>query len=120
LKLGGRLVPLPAGFPATDGLRKWRDTVSVKSLEGQVTLDGKGQLPLAFACKARFEAVRDQLPITGEVAVSATLAELGKVPEVVMPEADTPHPRQRTVLEERALLGGLGRASAPTKGSPSR
>ncbi len=111
-KLGGRLTNLPAGFPASVGLRKWRDTVLVKGLDGQVALDAAGKLPLAFACKTNFQAVRDELPIAGEIAVSATLDEVGKVADIVMPEAETLHLRQRTALEERALLGGLGAAVA--------
>ena len=113
LKLGNRLANLPAGFPPTEGLRKWRDTVEVKTLEGQATLDPGSQLPLAFECKTTFRAVRDQLPIAGEVAVSAALDQVGLVADIAMPEAEALHVRQRTVLEERALLGGLG-ASLPS------
>jgi hypothetical protein len=115
-KLGGRLVHLPSGFPGSQGLRKWRDTVIVKSLEGQAALDQAGRLPLAFACQASFQAVRDGLPVAGEIVVSATLAEVGQVADVTLPEAEPLHLRQRTVLEERALLGGLPAAAvAPAK-----
>jgi hypothetical protein len=112
LKQGQRLVALPAGFSASAGLRKWRDTLSIKGIEGQATFDAVGKLPLAFACKASFQAVRDTLPVAGEVKVAATLDDVGKVADIAMPEADTLHVRQRTVLEERALLGGLGAAVA--------
>ena len=108
LRLGSRLVDLPAGFPPAEGLRKWRDTVEVKILEGQVTLESAGHMPLTFACKTAFRAVRDQLPIVGGISVSATLDQVGKVPDIAMPEAEPLRMRQRTVLEERALLGGLG------------
>ena len=108
LRLGHRLADLPASFPTAEGLRKWRDTVEVKTLEGQATLDPGSVLPLDFGCKTAFRAVRDQLPIAGEVAVSATLDHVGKVAVIVMPEAEPLRMRQRTVLEERALLGGLG------------
>jgi hypothetical protein len=118
LRLGNRLADLPAGFPAAEGLRKWRDTVDVKTLEGQATLDPGGHLPLAFACKTTFQAVRDQLPIAGEASVSTALDQVGKVADIAMPEAETLHVRQRTILEERALLGGLGAALAsPAKKS---
>ena len=80
----------------------------MKTLDGQVTLAPGSQLPLAFACKTVFRAVRDQLPIAGEVAVSAALDQVGKVADIAMPEAEPLRMRQRTVLEERALLGGLG------------
>jgi hypothetical protein len=112
LKQGQRLVALPPDFPASAGLRKWRDSLAVKGIAGHVTLDAAGKLPLTFTCKASFQALRDASPIAGEVAVAATLAEVGKVADLTMPEADTLHVRQRTVLEERALLGGLGAAAA--------
>jgi len=118
LRLGARLVELPAGFPASQGLRAWRDTVVLKRLEGRVNLDAAGRLPLAFACQASFQATRDGLPVAGEIAVSATLAEVGQVADVAMPEAEPLRLRQRTVLEERALLGGLPAAAlAPAKKS---
>lgn len=112
LQLRERPVERPPAFPTSEGLRKWRDSVLVKTLEGEVRLDGAGQLPLAFACKARFEATRDGTPVTGEVAVSATLDQIGSVPEVALPEAESLSLRQRTVLDERALLGGLPPAGA--------
>jgi hypothetical protein len=112
-KLGNRMASLPAGFPPTEGLRKWRDTVEVTRLEGEATLASEGQVPLAFACKAAFRAVRDQLAIQGEVGISATLDEVGKVADIAMPEAETLRMRQRTVLDERALLGGLGAGLSP-------
>ena len=120
LRLGNRLADLPAGFPPAEGLRKWRDSVEVKALEGQATLAPGSQLPLAFACKTVFRVVRDQLPIAGEVAVSAALDQVGKVGDIAMPETEPLRMRQRTVLEERALLGGLGASlsSAAKKTGP--
>jgi hypothetical protein len=112
-KLGNRLASLPAGFPPAEGLRKWRDTVEVTRLEGEATLATDGQVPLAFACKATFRAVRDQLAIVGEVVISAALDDVGKVADIAMPEAETLRMRQRTVLDERALLGGLGAGLSP-------
>jgi hypothetical protein len=114
LKLGGRLTGPPA--PPAEGLHKWRDSVVVKALDGEGTLDAEGMALLAFTCRTSFQAVRDELPIAGEIAVSAALDDMGKVGDIAMPEADTLHPRQRTVLEERALLGGLGASlAAPAK-----
>jgi hypothetical protein len=115
-KLGNRLASLPVGFPPAEGLRKWRDTVEVTRLEGEATLASDGQVPLAFACKAAFRAVRDQLAkasIVGEVVISAALDEVGKVADIAMPESETLRMRQRTVLDERALLGGLGAGLSP-------
>jgi hypothetical protein len=113
-----RAAALPAGFPPAQGLRKWRDSAQVTALAGQARLDAGGKLPLAFACKAGFRATRDQVPITGEVAVDATLADIGQVTRIAMPDAGTLPTRQRTVLEERALLGGLPAAALPGKATP--
>lgn len=125
LRLGTRLADLPAGFPAAQGLRKWRDTVDVKTLEGQVSLDSRenskdsgSHLPLAFTCKAAFKAVRDQLAIAGDVAVAAVIDQVGQVAGIAMPEAEALRLRQRTILEEKALLGGLGAAQAAKKAGP--
>jgi hypothetical protein len=120
LGLRERAAALPAGFPAPQGVRKWRDSAQITSLAGQVRLDAGGKLPLAFACKAGFRATRDQLPIAGEVEVEATLADVGQVARIAMPDAGTLPVRQRTVLEERALLGGLPAAvnAVPGKAAP--
>ncbi len=108
LKPSGRHVDRPAEFPAPAELRKWRDTVDVKALEGQAMVDGANRALRTFSCKTSFAAVRDDVPIDGELVVSAALDEIGTSADIVMPATDTLHPRQRTVLEERALLGGLG------------
>jgi hypothetical protein len=113
-KLGGRRVGLPAEFPAPVGLRKWRDSVDVKALEGQAMVDGDSRVLRAFSCKTSFAAVRDDVPIDGDIVVSAAIDEIGKSADIVMPATDTLHPRQRTVLEERALLGGLGASLSST------
>ncbi len=118
LRLGGRLAELPLGFPPAQGLRKWRDTIVVKTLEGQATLDGGSHMPLAFACKTTFQAVRDQVPVAGEASVSAVLDQVGKVADIALPETEPLHVRQRTILEERALLSGLGAVLAPTGKKP--
>lgn len=110
LALASRMSNLPAGVPVAEGLQKWRQTIDVKSVAGSVALDR--DVPIAFDGKASFRASRDDLPVDGEVAVSATVAELGKVADVTMPDAETLHTRQRTILEEKALLGGI-RSSAP-------
>jgi hypothetical protein len=118
LRLGNRLADLPAGFPAAQGLRKWRDTVDVKTLEGQAVLHPGRHLPLAFTCKTAFKAVRDQLAIAGDIAVAAAIDQVGQVADIAMPEAEALRLRQRTILEEKALLGGLGAATAAKKTGP--
>jgi hypothetical protein len=96
--------PRPASAAAT-ALRKWRETVEVQSLLGDARLDASGGLQ-AFSLSAHFRATRDGTPIEGEIAVAASV-EQGADP-VTMPVAETLQVRQRTILEERILLGGLG------------
>jgi hypothetical protein len=115
-RLGNRRGDLPAGFPAAEGLRKWRDSAVVKSLEGQATLDPSEQVLVGFACKAAYAATRDGVAIAGSIAVSLSVAELGTTADVVLPTSDPLQTRQRTILEEKALLGGI--SAAAKKGSP--
>jgi hypothetical protein len=120
LRLGKKRVELPAGFPAAEGLRKWRDSITVKSLDGQATAQSGGKVVLAFACKAAYQAVRDGVAVEGSVDVTMSVDQLGKKVAVVLPAAETLQTRQRTVLEEKALLGGIGSSTWPAgkKGSP--
>jgi hypothetical protein len=113
---------LPPGFPAATGLRKWRDSVALTTLEGQATLQSSGKALVAFACKTSFEATRDGAPIEGDIAVSVAVDEIGKTATVVLPQSETLRAHQRTVLEEKALLGGIaasaGSANRRSRGEP--
>jgi hypothetical protein len=108
LRVGGKSVPLPAEFPAPLGLRQWRDNLKLKTLEGQVEVDASSQAVRSFTCKLTFASTRDELPIAGEVVVAFAADAIGKTADVGLPDAEPLHTRQRTILEERALLGGLG------------
>jgi hypothetical protein len=113
LRLGrsAKAVPVAASFAETTPLRRWRDTISVKSLEGEVRLDPKTGVPLAFDLKATFTATReDKVALAGEIAVSTRLDGVGSTPVIAAPLAEALPQRQRTILEERALLG---RGEAP-------
>jgi hypothetical protein len=118
LRLGKRQPELPAGFPASEGLRAWRGSIEVKAVDGQLKLDSSSHLVPAMACKATFAAQRDQVPIAGEVAVTATLEQVGQVPAITMPEAEALRTRQRTILEERALLGGVTAGAGRAEKAP--
>jgi hypothetical protein len=109
LALGKRLAEVPPGFLPGGALQKWRESIDVKSLAGSARLGGAeaARVPEAFECKATFQATRDAVAIEGEVAVAATVDQLGKVPDVTMPDAETLQVRQRTILEEKALLSGI-------------
>jgi hypothetical protein len=111
---------LPAGFPPAEGLRRWRDSLVVENLDGRATLSPDGKALLAFECKAAYRAERDGVGVEGNLAVSMTVDQVGHTADVVLPPSETLQTRQRTVLEERALLGGISAAAAPAgkKGSP--
>jgi len=104
-----------AGLAASTPLRKWRETVDVQTLVGDARLDASGGLQ-TFSLVSHFRAVRDGTPIEGELAVAATVDAV--VAPVVMPAAETLPARQRTILEERALLGGL--AAPPALPPPAK
>lgn len=108
LRLASRKVALPAGFAPAEGLRKWRDTALVKVLEGQASLHPGGQAVQGFACKAAYQAERDGLALEGSVAVTLAVDQLGRVADIALPASETLQTRQRTILEEKALLGGIG------------
>lgn len=103
LRLGARPVAKPSAAP--EGLRKWRDSIVLQSLEGQASLTPEGLR--SFACKASYQARRDDAAIEGAVAVSIAVDDIGKAAPVVIPPSETLRTRQRTALEEKALLGGV-------------
>jgi hypothetical protein len=112
LRFRAQRASLPAGFPPAQGLRGWRDSVVLKALEGQVSLQPDGLALRSFACKTSYQAMRDGVAVEGDVAVSLTVDEVGKTAAVVLPPSESLRTRQRTVLEERALLGGIAASAA--------
>jgi hypothetical protein len=106
-------VPVAASFAEATTLRRWRDTVQVEAMEGEATVDPKSGVLLGFKLRARFTATReDKVPLTGEIAVTTRLDKIGGTPLVQAPPAEPLQQRQRTILEERALLGDLGRPAS--------
>jgi hypothetical protein len=110
LRLGrsAKAVPVAASFGETTPLRRWRDRISVQELDGQAQLDPKTGVPLSFTLKARFTATReDKVALAGELAVTTRLDGIGSTPVIAAPAAEPLSQRQRTILEERALLGAV-------------
>jgi hypothetical protein len=89
-------------------LQKWRESINVDTLSGQVRLEGPNLVPTKLRLEARFGLNRDGTPLTGVVRVQAEVGDLGKVPPLEAPQAEELQVRQRTILEERALLGRAG------------
>ncbi len=120
LRLSARKENLPARFAPAEGVRKWRDSVTVKTLEGKATLEAGDKVLREFGCKTSFDATRDGVPIEGDIAVSMTVDQVGQVAALVLPASEPLRTRQRTVPEEKALLGGIAASagSALRKSSP--
>jgi hypothetical protein len=103
-------------------LRRWRDTVTFESLGGEVRLDSPTGIVLAARLEGRFSLVRDGTPLDGTVRVQTKLEEIGAVPPIdppVPPVAEELRSRQRTILEERALLGRTA-TDSPAVPGPKR
>jgi hypothetical protein len=105
--------PVKAGFGGASPLRQWRDTVSVEALSGAVRLDPSGAF-ISTRMDVVFSLRREGRPFYGAARVEAFVKDRGKVNPIAPPRADELVPRQRTILEERALLG---RASSGTTDS---
>jgi hypothetical protein len=93
------------GFESSSPLRKWRETISLQALRGEVRLEKATGILTAARIEARFNLRREGTPLSGLVRVEATLRDRGKGPAISPPPAEELPVRQRTILEERALLG---------------
>jgi len=104
--------PVPPGKPASK-LRAWRETVVVDSAQGTAKTDRA----LVTKCdlQGTYKASREGTPLVGEVTVAAAIDDAGKVPPQVLPDVPPMPTRQRTTLDERALLGGLPGFQGSTK-----
>jgi hypothetical protein len=94
-----------ADIETASPLQKWRESVNVDSLTGQVHIDGSTLLPMKIKLEARFGLSREGTPMTGLVRVDAEVRDVAHVAPLEPPNAEELQVRQRTILEERALLG---------------
>ncbi len=92
------------GFESSSPLRKWRETIVLQALRGEVRLEKATGVLTAARIEARFTLRRDGVPLSGLVRVDATLRDRGKAKPIAAPVAEELPVRQRTILEERALL----------------
>jgi hypothetical protein len=104
--------PVKASFSGASPLRQWRDTVSVEALSGAVRLDPGGAF-ISTRMDVVFSLRREGRPFYGAARVEAFVKDRGKVSPIAPPRADELVPRQRTILEERALLGRASSGGAP-------
>jgi hypothetical protein len=101
--------------------RGWRRTLVAGSVEGTILIDQQLGLPLLAEVRAKYSMRRgagEGTPMHGELEVRTSIEDIGQSPAIAEPEAEALAPRQRTVPDERALLGGLPRAPARPRGAP--
>lgn len=100
-------------------LRQWRDTIVVDSLSGAVRLD-TNKLFVSARFDVNFSLRRGEETLVGLVRVEAYVRDRGAVAPINPPVAESLEPRQRTILEERALLGRAGAAEPAATPRPAR
>jgi hypothetical protein len=92
------------GFESASPLRKWRETIALQTLRGEVRLDKATGMLSSARLETRFSLRRDGVPLTGAIRVEASLLDRGRGPAISAPPAEELPVRQRTILEERSLL----------------
>lgn len=113
--------PAPAAVPDAGDRQAWRRTIIALKIDGTVLIDEQLGVPLLAEIHAMYTMRRGEgrgTSMHGAVDARTSIEEIGTSPAIAEPEADDLTPRQRTVPDERALLGGLPRAAARPKGSP--
>lgn len=138
-----RKAPEPPATVDFSDRRAWRRTLVAANIDGTIALDEATGVPLQVELRARYTmrraaapgnvgaggasakaaaAASDAAPIAismwGSVEVKTAVEEIGSSPTIARPEAEDLPLRQRTVPEEKALLGGLPRAAPPARGTP--
>jgi hypothetical protein len=104
LKLAARSTP-DAPVAETEPGRKWRETVNVRYIDGDVVLDAASGAPLSVRLEAQYTFARDGRPVQATLAYKQTTA-----PETtaIAPPADwTTVSRPRPMLDRQKLLEGL-------------
>ncbi len=86
-------------------LRRWRDSVEVQSLTGEARFDEQSGALVSFSLESVFSAKREGVLLAGETSVKAQLDGIGSTTTIAPPASEELRKRQRTVLDERALLG---------------
>ncbi|HEY0710235.1 MAG TPA: hypothetical protein VGG33_25715 [Polyangia bacterium] len=116
VKRASEVQPVKGDFESgVPPLQRWRETVDVQALTGKVRLEGPTLLPAAVQMEAKFSLTRDGKPLTGMIRVDSKIQELGRVAAIEPPLAEELPARQRTILEERALLGPRTGGTEPAR-----
>jgi hypothetical protein len=108
----------PAAREAATGLRAWRADVVVDQLSGRALVDDATGALRDFDLSATFTTKRDGRELKGAVEVHGALSDVGRTAAVTAPAAEDLALRQRTVPEQRELLGGLPSTRVPPPAPP--
>jgi len=105
----------------------WRKTLVAEKVVGTIMIDEQLGIPLLAEVHGAYTMLRAEAgegkvagegtPMYGAVDARVSIEEIGKSPVIAEPEAEDLAPRQRTVPDERAMLGGLARAPARPHGA---
>ncbi|MES1172492.1 MAG: hypothetical protein ABUL77_04585 [Bacteroidota bacterium] len=108
----------PAANVEADDRQSWRRTIIAGTVEGTFVIDDATGMPLHADLRAKYSMRRPAdassagTAMQGVLDVRAAIEDIGTSPPIARPDAEDLALRQRTVPEEKALLGGLPR-SAP-------
>jgi hypothetical protein len=118
----------PAKRVDPEDRRAWRRTLVAGTVEGTVVIDNATGLPLQADLRAKYSMRRagatgsgtdaGGLPMHGSVDIRASIVEIGVSPRIARPDAEDQPLRQRTIPDEKALLGGLPRSAPAVQGNP--
>ena len=86
--------------------RKWRETLKVRYIDGDVVLDAKSGAPLAVRLDAQYTFVRDGKPVQATLAYKQTTTA-GQRARWRPPADWTTLSRPRPMLDRQQLLEGL-------------
>jgi hypothetical protein len=104
LTLAGRSSPDSPPAESAPG-RKWRETVKVRYIDGEVVVDAKTGAALAVRLDTAYSFVRDDQPMTATLQYKqTTAAEAGAI---AAPTDFTTLSRPRPMLDRQTLLEGL-------------
>ena len=104
LTLAARTTP-DAPATETDTSKKWRETIKVRYIDGDVVLDGQSGAPLSVRLEAQYTFVRDGKPVQATLAYKETTAADKFL--IAAPADWTTLSRPRPMLDRQQLLEGL-------------
>lgn len=130
-----RKPPAPPAQLDYSDRRAWRRSLVAGFVDGTVAIDEATRMPLTVELRARYSMRRaanagagggdtraggtaGTIAMTGALEIKASVEEIGSSPPIARPEAEDLALRQRTVPEEKALLGGLPRSAPAPRGAP--